>query len=77
MKSDAGDGVMLGVPVDAEKELNELVDEVKAEIERRKKAGLTIPDIRTLIKEKLSAVGAPAVDKAKIQEVKEQVKKEL
>jgi lysophospholipid acyltransferase len=76
-KSDHGDGVMLGVPVDAEKELNELVDEVKAEIERRKRAGLTIPDIRTLVKEKLSAVGAPAVDKAKIQEVKEQVKKEL
>jgi lysophospholipid acyltransferase len=67
MKSDTGDGVMLGVPVDVEKELNELVAEVKAEIDRRKAMGMTVPDVRALVKEKLSNVNLPGVDKEKVK----------
>jgi lysophospholipid acyltransferase len=58
MKSDTGDQVMLGVPVDAEKELNEIVTEVKAEIERRKAQGINVPDVRALVREKLGSISA-------------------
>jgi hypothetical protein len=58
LKSDTGDHVMLGVPVDAEKELNEIVSEVKAEIERRKSQGINVPDVRALVREKLGSRSA-------------------
>jgi hypothetical protein len=67
MKSEGGDAVMLGVPMDAETELNQLVEEVKAEIERRKAQGLNVPDVRALVKEKLGNVNLPGIDKEKIK----------
>ena len=67
MKSEGGDAVMLGVPMDAETELNQLVEEVKAEIERRKAQGLNVPDVRALIKEKLGNANLPGIDKEKIK----------
>jgi lysophospholipid acyltransferase len=70
MKSDGGDAVMLGVPVDAERELNELVEEVRAEIEKRRAQGKVVPDVRALVKEKLGNVSLPGIDK-------ETLKKEL
>jgi lysophospholipid acyltransferase len=53
VKSDQPD-VMLGVPGDPEKELQDITAEIKAEIERRKKEGLSIPDVRALVNEKLA-----------------------
>jgi len=41
----------LGMPDDPEKEIEEIVIEVKAEIERRKKDGIKVPDVRELIKQ--------------------------
>ena len=41
----------LGMPDDPEKEIDEIVREVKAEIERRKKDGIKVPDVRELIKQ--------------------------
>lgn len=41
----------LGMPADPEKEIDEIVREVKAEIERRKKEGVKVPDVRELIKQ--------------------------
>jgi len=41
----------LGMPDDPEKEIDEIVREVKAEIERRKKEGIKVPDVRELIKQ--------------------------
>jgi lysophospholipid acyltransferase len=39
----------LGMPDDPEKEIDEIVREVKAEVERRKKEGIKVPDVRELI----------------------------
>lgn len=41
----------LGMPDDPEKEIDEIVREVKAEIERRKKEGIKVPDVRELIQQ--------------------------
>jgi lysophospholipid acyltransferase len=41
----------LGMPADPEKEIDEIVREAKAEIERRKKEGIKVPDVRELIKQ--------------------------
>jgi lysophospholipid acyltransferase len=68
-KSD-GDGVMLGMPMDVEKEYKELegvVKIVRDEIERRRKAGLPV-DVRDIIRGKLGI--AP-------DELESMVKKEL
>jgi lysophospholipid acyltransferase len=43
----------LGISDDPEKEIDEIVKEVKAEIERRRKEGIKVPDVRELIKQKL------------------------
>jgi len=43
----------LGMPDDLEKEIDEIFKEVKAEIERRRKEGIKVPDVRELIKQKL------------------------
>lgn len=43
----------LGMPDDPEKEVDEIVREVKAEIERRRAEGLKMPDVRELIRQKL------------------------
>jgi lysophospholipid acyltransferase len=52
IKSDGPD-VMLGVPGDPEKEITDISTEIKAEIERRKTQGLSVPDVKTLVNEKL------------------------
>ena len=52
IKSDGPD-VMLGVPADPEKEIHDITEEIKAEIERRRKEGLAVPDVRTLVNEQL------------------------
>jgi lysophospholipid acyltransferase len=59
-KSSVGDEIMFGVPVDAEHELLELRDfmgEVRAEIVRRKEAGIAIPDVREMVRQKLADAG--------------------
>src|ERR1700753_1954261 len=57
-KSDSGnDQVMFGVPVDAEAELQEIVAEVRAEIEKRSKEGMPLPDVRALVRETLAQLG--------------------
>lgn len=53
-KSDSGDQVMLGVPVDAEAELQEIVTEVRSELERARRDGVQVPDVRALVREKLA-----------------------
>jgi lysophospholipid acyltransferase len=50
--------VMLGLPVDAEAELQEIVAEVRAEIEKRKKEGIQVPDVRALVREKVGQAKA-------------------
>jgi lysophospholipid acyltransferase len=71
-RSDMGEGqVLFGVPDDAEKELQQIAADVKREIERRRKAGLKVPDVRTLIREKLGQAELKAPENV------EQVKKEL
>lgn len=46
--------VMLGIPDDPQQEVEEIVSEVRAEIEVRKRKGQTIPnDIRKLVEEKV------------------------
>jgi lysophospholipid acyltransferase len=61
VKSDASEGeVLFGVPVDAEKELQEIVAEVRQELERRKREGLELPDIRALVKEKVDSLSSKA-----------------
>jgi hypothetical protein len=52
IKSDGPD-VMLGIPGDPEKELQEISAEIQAEIERRKAAGQSVPDVKALVEEKL------------------------
>ncbi|KAF2666381.1 MBOAT family protein [Microthyrium microscopicum] len=69
--------VMFGVPVDAEAELQELVDEVRSEIERRKALGLQVPNVKALVQERLAKMGSE-VSKAVESEAKKEVeKKEL
>lgn len=43
----------LGMPDDPEREVDEIVKEVKAEIERRRAEGIQLPDVRVLIRQKL------------------------
>jgi lysophospholipid acyltransferase len=70
--SDVGDHeVMFGVPVDAEKELQQIAQEVRKEIAKRKREGLTIPDVRTLVREKLGQIELKAPENV------EQLKKEM
>jgi len=69
-KKSEGDGVMLGVPMDAGREYRELegvVSIVREEIERRRKAGEQV-DVREIIREKLGV--AP-------DELEKTIKKEL
>jgi lysophospholipid acyltransferase len=59
-KSSTADEIMFGVPVNAEHELLELRDfmaDVRAEIVRRKEAGLAIPDVREMVRQKLVEAG--------------------
>jgi lysophospholipid acyltransferase len=59
-KSSVTDDVMFGLPVDAEHELLELRDfmaDVRAEIVRRKEAGIAIPDVREMVRQKLAEAG--------------------
>jgi lysophospholipid acyltransferase len=61
-KSSVADDVMFGLPVDAEHELLELRDfmaDVRAEIVRRKEAGMAIPDVREMVRQKLVEAGVP------------------
>jgi lysophospholipid acyltransferase len=53
VKSEGGPDVMLGVPADPEKELQDISAEIKAEIDRRKSQGLPVPDVRVLVNQKL------------------------
>ncbi|KAF1983408.1 MBOAT-domain-containing protein [Aulographum hederae CBS 113979] len=46
-------GMTLGVPDDPEREVQEIVEEVKREIERRKKMGETVPDLGKMVEERL------------------------
>jgi lysophospholipid acyltransferase len=58
-KSEGGEhDVMLGLPMDAESELQEIIAEVRAEIEKRKREGMQIPDVRALVREKVSQAKA-------------------
>lgn len=78
--SDGGDQeVMFGVPVDAEKELQQIAQEVRKEIEKRKREGLTIPDVRTLVREKLNQIELRAPENVELikKENLGQTKKEL
>lgn len=50
--------VMLGLPIDAEAELQEIVAEVRAEIEKRKREGMQVPDVRALVREKVGQAKA-------------------
>ena len=78
--SDGGEHeVMFGVPIDAEKELQQIAQEVRKEIERRKREGLTIPDVRTLVREKLSQIELKAPENVELikKENSSQAKKEL
>ena len=43
----------LGMPDDPERAVDEIVQEVKAEIERRRAEGIQLPDVRELIRQKL------------------------
>lgn len=43
----------LGMPDDPEREVDEIVKEVKKEIERRRAEGIQLPDVRELIRQKL------------------------
>jgi lysophospholipid acyltransferase len=68
VKSDAPPDVMLGVPPDPEMEIQNIAAEIRAEIEKRKEEGRPLPDVKTLVNEKL----------AQIQQMQEaQQKKEL
>lgn len=49
---------MLGLPDDPEKEFDEIVAEVKAEIDRRRRRGSNVPPIQDLLKQKFEAFKA-------------------
>jgi lysophospholipid acyltransferase len=53
----------LGVPDDPERTIDEIVAEVKAEVQRRKKEGVEIPDVRELIREKLEELKLSQIKK--------------
>jgi len=77
LKSEGGEGqVLFGVPDDAEKEIQEIAREVRAEIERRKKEGLNVPDLQTLVRQKLGQLENGTKQGAKVRPAQE-VKKEL
>jgi hypothetical protein len=42
-----------GIPDDPQKEFSEIVNEVKEELEKRKRRGSVVPDFRVLLKEKV------------------------
>jgi hypothetical protein len=77
-RSEGGsDQVMFGVPIDAEAELQELVTEVRGEIERRRALGLQVPDVRALVKEKLAQMSGEVAAAVEGQAKKQEAKKEL
>jgi lysophospholipid acyltransferase len=71
------DQQVVWVPMDAERELQEIVAEVRAEIEKRRKEGLQVPDVRSLVREKLAAVSGGGDVVGRVKESLEEVKKEL
>lgn len=48
----------LGVPDDPEREIDEIIKEVKQEIERRRREGVKIEDVKEVIREKLEELRA-------------------